>query len=192
MPAARSATPRGLARTTRVKVWAWALIGGLACAGGLLLWLGLAVVVRCERVAEDRVDVTVERRFLGWLTVRSEIIGDVREAHASRLATEANRGLRKGRSRPLQELSLITRERREWLSPQVSPSLGTRPKAMAPQIEQFIEDRSRREPLTLWWMPWLVNVAAVVFLLVPVAVVGEWVWKAMRALVRSSAAARGA
>lgn len=165
-----------------MKVWALALLGGLACGGGFLLWLGLAVVVRCERVAEDRVDVTVERRFLGWLTLRSETIGDVREAHSSRRATEANRGLRKrkGLSGPLQELSLLTREGREWLSPQVSPSFGTRPRAMAPQIERFIQDESRREPLTLWWMPWLVNIAAVFFLLVPVALVSTWVLAGVR------------
>ena len=129
----------------------------------MLLWFGSAIVVRCDRGPEGRVDATVERRFLGLLTLQTEVVPDVVEA---RSLGKWERGS-DGRSEYTERLVLVPREGPEWQSSLYTPSIGTRPKAMAPQIQKFIL-RSFHSTLTWWWMPWIVNLFAVPFVLVSI------------------------
>jgi hypothetical protein len=160
---------------TSPKFMAWLILALLACLGSVLLWFGLAVVVRCDRVHEDRVDVTVERRFLGWLTITRETIQDVIGAAAVSVTSRRSSGY--GSSSNI-ALALTPRHGTEWRLGPGTPSIGTHPKNMAPRIEQFIKEPSGRS-LILWRMPWLINLAAVLFLLFPVMTAGEVLLRAL-------------
>jgi hypothetical protein len=52
------------------------------------------------------------------------------------------------------------------------PAFGTQPTVMADQIEQLIKDPARRS-FGAWWMPWLVNIGAVPFVLIVGAIWGS-------------------
>lgn len=155
----------------RVQQASWIVVPvgflGMAC---LLLWLGIGVVVRCDRVPagadgapptatdarRDRVDVTVDYRVLGLLTVRRAVLVDVERADWS-----------EGDSRRARGSSLILRPRagRAWSSPSVRYVIGTAPKEAAARINAFIADPPTPS-LGLWWASWLLNALAIPLLLV--------------------------
>jgi hypothetical protein len=140
---------------------AWPVIGVMASLSGLLLWWGLAIVVRYERFDDDRVDVTLERRFLGLLSITSETVRDVVEADLYVV-----RGRSGGRQRgSTVALELTPREGSPSRWTRFGPSFGTQPQVIVDQIRQFIKDPTK-PPLTAWWMPWLVNIAALPFVLI--------------------------
>jgi hypothetical protein len=176
------AQKRNAAVKTSPKFMAWLILALLACLGSVLLWFGLAVVVRCDRVHEDRVDVTVERRFLGWLTITRETIQDVIGAAAVSVTSRRSSGY--GSSSNI-ALALTPRHGTEWRLGPGTPSIGTHPKNMAPQIEQFIKEPFGRS-LILWRMPWLINLGAVLFLLFPVMTAGEVLLRALGVFKREA------
>jgi hypothetical protein len=83
------------------------------------------------------VDVTVERRLLGWIAIHTESVADV--IHSKRVAEDrlTGGGVSKHRGSFSDELVLTPRHGPEWHSPLCTPSFGTRPKAMAGQIDEF-------------------------------------------------------
>jgi len=58
------------------------------------------------------------------------------------------------------------------------PSIGRHPADIAEQVGRFLDRRSDA-PLAAWWMPWLVNLAAVPFVLFVGAVIGEVLLRSM-------------
>ena len=60
--------------------------------------------------------------------------------------------------------------------------------ASAPLIAEFIQKPERTSPLTAWWMPWLVNLGSLPFVLIFGGIVGE---VALRKLGVLSALRRG-
>jgi hypothetical protein len=164
--------------TTMRKWTAWLVIGVMVFVTGLLLWFGLAIVVRCDRVQAGRVDVTIERRFLGLLTVSSETVPDVVEA-----GTYVIQGSGTGRQRTgsTAALELTSRSGAVSRRTRFGPAFGTRPDLMAEQIMQFVNDPSKSS-LTTWWMPWLVNIGALPFVLVVGALVGAMALRALELL----------
>jgi len=143
---------------------AWLALGAISALAGLLLWWGLAIVVRCDRVREGRVDVTLERRLFGWLTVTREIVQDVVRADVS--------AVRGRRGSATMTLELTPREGPVVRRARFGPSFGTTAPAAARQIQTFITTPSTPFLVT-WWMPWLVNAAALPFLFIAGATVGE-------------------
>lgn len=158
-----------MSEEVRQSSWIVVPIGFFAMAC-LLLWLGIGIVVRCDRVPpgtdgapptvadarRDRVDVTVDYRVLGLLTVRRVAIVDVERADWS-----------EGGSRGTRSSSLILRPRdgQAWSSPSVRYVVGTPPKEAAARINAFIAGPPIAS-LGLWWASWLLNVLAVPLLLV--------------------------
>jgi hypothetical protein len=140
----------------------------LALAGAMV-WMGMAIVVRCDRVHEDRVDVTVERRILGLIPLSREVVPDVTDAG---IVVSSRKARSKGGRGATVKLSLTPRQGDVVVRNRFGPSFGTQPSEMAAQIDQFIKAPSRTS-LTTWWMPWLVNVFAVPFGLLPGAALGE-------------------
>jgi hypothetical protein len=155
----------------RVQQASWIVVPvgffGMAC---LLLWAGIGVVVRCDRVPagtdgapptapaarRDRVDVAVDYRVLGLLTVRRVGLVDVERADWS-----------EGGSRGARASSLILRPRdgQTWSSPSVRYVIGTPPREAAARINAFIVGPAIPS-LGLWWASWLPNALAIPLLLV--------------------------
>jgi len=149
---------------------AWLALGAISALAGLLLWWGLAIVVRCDRVREQRVDVTVERRLFGWLTVTREVVQDVVRADVS--------AVRGRRGSATVTLELTPREGPVVRRTRFGPSFGTTASAAARQIQTFITAPSTPFLVT-WWMPWLVNAAALPFLFIVGATLGEVLLRAL-------------
>lgn len=165
------------AAKTMPKWKAWLLIGALLSLTGLLLWFGLAIVVRCDRAPEGRVDVTVERRFLGLLALSTETVPDVVKADVYIVWTRSGGG-GKQRHGSTVALELTPRHGPVCRRSRIGPSFGTDPYDMVEQIERFLNEPSERS-LTSWWMPWLVNVAAVPFVLIVGGILGEVLLRAL-------------
>jgi hypothetical protein len=147
---------------------AWSLISVIGFLGCFLLWLGQVIAVSAERVGETQIDVTVERRFLGLLTLDSETIRDVADADVYYVFDRTSGGGRKARG-GTQALRLTPRAGAPVIRSQFGPSIGTLPPDMAPQISAFLAAPTAT-PFTSWWMPWLVNFAAIPFVLIAGAV----------------------
>ena len=170
----------GQPATTMPKWKAWLVIGVMLFVSGLLLWFGLAIVVRCDRVQEGRVDVTLDRRFLGFLTLSRERVPDVVKAGVYVLQ---GTGSGRQRSGPTAALELTSRDGTVTRRTRFGPAFGTQPSAMAEQIGQLLDDRSRPS-LTTWWMPWLVNIGAVPFVLILGPFLVEMLLQALKFLGR--------
>ena len=134
------------------------MFGGFGLVTGILLWLGAVIVVRCDRVAENRVDVTVEQRLLGVFRVRTERLADVLRA-----GVERTHGGVRGPGNP--RLRLVLRDGQVWYSQPAGWTVGTPPSQMAPRIQEFVE-RPSAPSLRLWWMHWVMVTLSVPFLLV--------------------------
>jgi len=128
---------------------------------GLILWFGAPALVRCDRGPEGRVDVTVERRVLGLLTIGTETVPDAIHAHSVSGSNFTGGG---DSSLPNHVVMLIPRHRPERQASGIA-SPGGRPKAMARQIEEFINGSSDPS-LTLWYVRWVLNLCAVPFVFV--------------------------
>jgi hypothetical protein len=150
------------------------LIGVVGALGLLLLWFGLAIVVRAER-REGTVNVTLERRFLGVLPVTRETVVDVVRADVYGLR-ETDTGAR--RSGVVIALQLTPRSGDQIRRTMIGPSIGMRPPQMAPRIGEFLANADAA-PFSGWWMPWLVNVAAIPFVLIAGATFGELLLRAL-------------
>ena len=61
---------------------------------------------------------------------------------------------------------------------QFGPAVGTRPSDTADQITQFLKEPARLS-LTTWWMPWLVNIGAIPFVLIIGGILGENLLRAL-------------
>ena len=172
----KKARSRKRGPVTPMSKWkAWLLIGVMTCVTGVLLWLGLAIVVRSERVQEGRVDVTVQRRLLGFLPISTTTVRDVVNADVYVLSRGSSD--RPG-SRGTMALQLTARDGSVWRWTRFGPAFGTQPNDVAAEIERLIHTPDK-QPLTTWWMPWLVNIGAVPFVLV---VGGIWGSVLLRAL----------
>lgn len=154
-------------RRTMPKWLAWIIMALFVFLTGVLLWFGLAIALQCERTVDGSVNVTVQRKLLRWIPVTTQSIPNVINATGEVIRDTTQSGGRR-RSNTTERLALTSKDGSQWHSPLYTPSLGTRPKAMAEQINAFIQDTDPSAPsiLTTWWMPWLVNLAAVPFLLV--------------------------
>ena len=174
MTAPRRSDPRAADRPEKPSMpsWkAWLGIGVILGLGGLLMWWGLAIVVRCEYAQPARVDVTIERSLFGLVPLGRESIPDVVKADVYVVWGRTRSGDRQRRGTTI-ALELTTRAGSVTRRTQFGPAIGTRPGEMADQIQGLLKTPSSA-PLTLWWMPWLVNVAALPFLLMGGAIVGE-------------------
>jgi hypothetical protein len=154
---------------------AWLIIAALTGLTGLLLWFGLVIVVRSERMPEGRVDVTVQRRFLGFLPISSETFRDVVTADVYNVAGRGSSGGRRGGTVALQ---LTSRDGAVSRRTRFGPAFGTQPNDIAQQIQQLIDDRAR-PAFTRWWMPWVVNIGAIPFVLIVGAFYGELLLRAL-------------
>src|SRR6187455_2527039 len=111
-----------------MRTWkAWLMIAVMASLAGLLVWCGLTIVVRSERVSATRVDVTLERRFLGFLPVSTETVPDVINAGVRTVRNRQRRGA-------TAILELTTREGAVVSRSQFGPAMGTTPYAVAEQV----------------------------------------------------------
>ncbi len=155
----------------RVRQASWIVVPvGFFLMACLLLWAGIGVVVRCDRVPagtggvrpaatearRDRVDVAVDYRVLGLLTVRRVALVDVERADWSEGGSRGARG---------SSLILRPRDGPAWSSPSVRYVIGTPPKEAAARINAFIGG-APTPSLGLWWASWLLNALAVPLLLV--------------------------
>jgi len=129
---------------------------------GLIFWTQAPAAVRCDRVSRDRVDVTVECRFLGFHTISTETVPDVINAFGVREAGSKKSG--SGSSFSQNVLLLNPRHGAQRRASGVASQLN-RPKAMARQIDEFINTSSARS-LTLWYVPWLLHLLALPFVFV--------------------------
>lgn len=130
---------------------------------GLIFWTQAPAAVRCDRVSRDRVDVTVERRVLGLHTISTEIVPDVINAFGVRVAGRRKSG-GGGSSFSKNALMLNPRHGAQRRASGVASQLN-QPKAMARQIDEFINASSERS-LTLWYVPWLLHLLALPFVVV--------------------------
>ena len=150
---------------------AWLIIAAIGFLGGLLLWFGLAIVVHVER-AVDRVDVTVQRRFLGVLPLSTETVRDVVNADVYVVWNRSGTGGKQSRGSTM-ALELTRRDGGIVRRTRFGPSFGTQPSDMAPLIAEFIQKPERASSFTAWWMPWLVNLGSLPFVLIFGGIVGE-------------------
>jgi hypothetical protein len=164
---------------------AWFLVSVIGALGGLLLWMGLAIAVRAER-AGDRVDVTVQRRFLGLLPLSTETVRDVVNADIYIVWNRSGTGGKQGRGATV-ALELTRRDGGFVRRTRFGPSFGTQPSEMAGQIAAFIRTPASASPLTAWWMPWLVNLGSLPFVLIFGGIVGEVTLRTLGALKSASA-----
>jgi hypothetical protein len=137
----------------------------------LLLWYGLAIVVRCDRMQDGRVDVMVDRRFYGFLTVNSTSVKDVINADVYYVWDRTSGGGRKARGYT-ESIELTPRTGAVVRRNKFGPSFGNLPDPMSTRINHFINESSEPSD-TIWWMPWLVNVAAIPFVLILGGVIGS-------------------
>jgi hypothetical protein len=170
---ARSRKRRPVAPMSKWK--AWPLIAVMTCVTGFLLWLGLAIVVRSERLQEGRVDVTVQRRLLGFIPISTTTVRDVVNAD---VYIVSGRSGDRPRSRGTIALQLTARDGSVWRRTRFGPAFGTQPNDVAAGIELLIHDPDKQAFRT-WWMPWVVNIGAVPFVFV---VGGIWGSVLLRAL----------
>jgi hypothetical protein len=187
VPKSRAATlKRQQAAERAMRGWkAWLIIAVIGFLGGLLLWFGLAIVVRAER-ASDRVDVTIQRRFLGFLPLSTETVRDVVNADVYIVWNRGGTGGRQSRGSTM-ALELTRRDGGVVRRTRFGPSFGTQPSDMAPLIAGFIKNSERPSPLTAWWMPWLVNLASLPFVLIAGGIVGEVALRKLGVLKPASA-----
>jgi hypothetical protein len=166
------------------RTWkAWLVIGVLLGLGAFLVWCGLAIVVRCDRPGPDRVDVTIERRLFGLLTLSNETLSDVTTADAVVVWARTSGGGKQRRGSTI-ALEVTARDGSVARRTRFGPSIGTDPSDVAAQIAQFLDDRSRTS-FSAWWMPWLVNLAALPFVLFVGATFGEILWRRLARLRRA-------
>jgi hypothetical protein len=163
---------------------AWLAITVIGSLTGLLLWWGLAIVVQCNRVNDSRVDVTVQRRFVGLIPFSTETVPDVVKADVYNVWARTS-GDGKQRRGSTAALELTSRQGQVVRRTRFGPSFGTEPSEMADQIQLVLNDRSRAS-VTGWWMPWLVNIAALLFVLVVGSILGEVVLRALGVLKPAS------
>ena len=78
-------------------------------------------------------------------------------------------------------LQLTSRDGSVSRWPRFGPAFGTQPNDIAEQIQQLINDRARPS-FTRWWMPWVVNIGAVPFVLVVGAILGAMLLRAIELL----------
>lgn len=160
-------------------------LGPLALAT-FLFWMGAPMLVQCDRIAAPRagmalaegnddsaaarenvppgrVDVTVHRRFLGLLPVRSDKLIDVVDEDSYR---QRNQGRIRGgrRADAGSHLMLTLRDGREWTSPAAYSPVGTPPEEMAARIQDFIKNSSVPS-LKMWCGSWLLHLLGVPLLL---------------------------
>lgn len=150
---------------------AWLLISAVTALAGLLLWMGLAIVVNCERMPDGRVDCTVRRRFMTFATVSSETVADVAKADLYVVWGRTSSGGKTKRG-ATHALDLVARDGQVYRRSMFGPAIGTKPPAMVEAIDAFIADPATTS-FDGWWMPYLVNLAALPFLLVLVPLYGE-------------------
>ncbi len=168
---------QGQAFRTMPKWKAWLLIGVMLSLTGLLLWYGLVIDVRCDRVQEGRVDVTVGRRFCGFINLSSTTVQDVVQADVYYVWARSSGGGRQSRGFT-EALELRPRIGPVLRRNRFGPSFGTHPEAMATRINHFISESS--EPsVSMWWMPWLFNVGAIPFVLILGGILGEVLLRAL-------------
>ena len=176
-PRVGKSTPRKRAAVQPMAKWkAWLLIGVMTCLTGLLLWFGLVIVVQSERIEGGRVDVTIQRRFLGLLPVSSETVRDVVTADVYVVSGRSGSG-RGSRSSSV-ALQLTTRDGAVTRRTRFGPAFGTQPTDLAAQIQQLIDDRAKSS-FTAWWVPSIVNIGAVPFVLVVGAFWGSMLLQAL-------------
>ncbi len=149
----------------------------------LLLGLGAVVAVDCTRLPDGRVDVAVEQRVLGLLTIHRTQLADVVRA----LAVQKSGGPRRGLSgRAGVQLQLTLRDGTEWESmPAANQIVGTPPIEMAERIQALIEKPrvdASATTLSLRWIPWLMCALAVPFVLFSMLFAMVWVNMARRRL----------
>lgn len=149
----------------------------------ILLGLGAVVAVDSTRLPDGRVDVTVEQRVLGLLTIHRTELADVVRA----LAVQKPSGPRRGLSgRGGVQLQLTLRDGTEWESmPAANQIVGTPPNEMAKEMQVFIETPRVGEAaatLSLRWIPWLMCALAVPFVLFSMLFAMVWVNMARRGL----------
>ncbi len=138
------------------------MTAGFCLITAILLWFGAVVAVRCERGADDRVDVTVAHRILGLVDARTEHFPDVVRAVAVQKPGGPRRG---GSGRSGGQLKLTLRDGREWESTPVPRHFaGMGPVEMAERIRAYLE-QPRAPALEMRWIPWLMCVLAVPFVL---------------------------
>ena len=155
-----------------MRTWkAWLIIAVMGSLAGFLVWCGLTIVVRAERVSATRVDVTLERRFLGFLPVSTESVPDVINAGVRTVRSRERRGA-------TAILELTTRQSGVVSRSQFGPAMGTTPYDVADQVGPMLNDQTKTS-LTVSWTPWLVNVAAIPFVLVVGGILGEVVLRAL-------------
>jgi hypothetical protein len=147
-------------------------------------WWGLAIVVQCNRVNDSRVDVTVQRRFVGLIPFSTETVPDVVKADVYNVWARTSGGGKQRRGSTA-ALELTSRQGQVVRRTRFGPSFGTEPSEMADQIQLVLNDRSRAS-VTGWWMPWLVNIAALLFVLVVGSILGEVVLRALGVLKPAS------
>jgi hypothetical protein len=171
-----TAVKRGQASKGMAKWKAWLVIGVMTCVTGFLVWLGLVIVVRSDRVQDDRVDVTVERRLLGLVPLSTETVRDVVNADIYVVSGRSGSGPRSRTGTVA--LQLTSRDGSVSRRTRFGPAFGTQPNVIADEIQQLITDRARPS-FTSWWMPWVVNLGAVPFVLVVGAIWGSVLLRAL-------------
>ena len=116
------------------------------------------------------VDVTVQRRFLGFLPVSTATVRDVVNADVYIVSGRSGDGPRsRGGTMALQ---LTARDGSVWRWRRFGPAFGTQPNDVAARIQELIDDRDKQS-FSAWWMPWVVNIGAVPFVLVVGAIWGS-------------------
>ena len=138
------------------------MAAGFFLVSALLAWSGAVVVVRCEHGPDGRVDVTVEHRILGVVPAATVRLTDV---VAADWFQQTGGRRRAGSAAPGAQLRLTQRDGRVWESTTAATYLvGTPPARMADGIRAFLAHPAD-PPLTMRWVPWLMNALAVPFLL---------------------------
>jgi hypothetical protein len=181
---------RGHAAKTMPKGRAMLLLAGLSAlflsGAGLIFWAAAPTVVRCELAPEGRIDVTVERRVLGWHTIFEETVPDVVQVFSVRKAGGKRSG---GGSSPSQHvLMLRPRQGPDRQVSGISSWFESGPKGMAQQMNEFIRGSFGRS-LIRWWVPWLLNILAVPFVFVSLLMLwglGEGLLRAPGLIKRAS------
>jgi hypothetical protein len=155
------------AAKTMPKWSAMLLLAGLSAlflsGAGLIFWFAAPTVVRCDLGPEGRIDVTVERRVLGWHTIFKETVPDVVQAFSVRKAGGKRSGW--GSSPSQHVLMLRPRQGPDRQVSGISSWFESAPKSMAQQMNEFIRGSSGTS-LVRWWVPWLLNILAVPFVFV--------------------------
>jgi hypothetical protein len=157
---------RGHAAKAMPRWTAMLLLAGLSAlflsGAGLIFWFAAPTVVRCERGPEG-IDVTVERRVLGWQTVFKETVPDVVQAFSVRKAGGKRSGWGSSPSQHVLMLRSLQGPDRQVSG--ISSWFESGPKGVAQQMNEFIHGSSGTS-LIRWWVPLLLNILAVPFVFV--------------------------